>query len=174
MKKRFKQFANDDCLDVIKKMEEKYEAEKAYNAELKQKQDKRNARNTRIYAIVFICIIIAIIGVVVSFVSCGVRNYVKFSRIDEDTCSIAGVYAVGKKSITDVKIPLEYKGKDVVRIDASAFKNCNSLKKVSISSNVKEIGESAFSSCDALSSVDMTDSVEIIGGSTFYNCDSLV
>lgn len=55
-----------------------------------------------------------------------------------------------------------------------AFKDCNLLKTVTLSSGVTAIGSEAFDGCSALDSISIPPSVGSIGGKAFSNCTSLV
>ena len=61
----------------------------------------------------------------------------------------------------------------VTKINQYAFRNCDSLKSVTIGDGVKSIGEWAFYNCFNLTSVVIPDSVESIGEYAFYNCFNL-
>ena len=58
---------------------------------------------------------------------------------------------VYEKTLTEVIIPEEYSGKPVTSIGRDAFKNCNSLKSVTVPNSVTSIWE--LSSCDSLESI---------------------
>lgn len=54
-----------------------------------------------------------------------------------------------------------------------AFKNCRSLKHVSLSEKTHFIGTMAFCDCDSLSDIRLPDSIKEIKESAFYGCGSL-
>lgn len=56
-------------------------------------------------------------------------------------------------------------------IEKDAFKNCNSIEKISLPDSLIEIG--GFSNCSMLTNIDIPDSVIKIGISAFYDCDGL-
>ncbi len=58
-------------------------------------------------------------------------------------------------------------------INSSYFRNCESLKSITIPDNVTKIGGSAFSGCSSLTSITIPDSVTTIGDYAFYGCSSL-
>lgn len=60
----------------------------------------------------------------------------------------------------------------ITSIGGEAFKNCYSLKKITIPKGVTSIGESAFRSCIGLQEIIM-EGVTSIGGSAFKNCNHL-
>jgi len=74
---------------------------------------------------------------------------------------------------TEVIIPMQYEGKDVVTIADSAFKNNAKIKSVQIPDTVTSIGNSAFHNCIQLADITIPDSVTSIGSSALYNCVGL-
>ena len=88
------------------------------------------------------------------------------------------IYQVnGNKDAKSVKIPATIRINDkdyaVTEIVAGAFKNCSSLKTVSIGSNVTTIGDGAFQGCSKLTKVTIPAKVTKIGKNAFYNCKKL-
>lgn len=61
----------------------------------------------------------------------------------------------------------------IVKIDSEVFKDCYTLKSITIPDTVTEIGNSAFENCIALEKIDIPDSVTKIGYRAFANCKSL-
>ena len=78
----------------------------------------------------------------------------------------------GKIAIPDT---VTYNGKTyaVTSIGSSAFRNCTSLKSVTIGDAVTSIGSYAFRNCSSLKSVTIPDAVTTIGNYAFYYCTSL-
>ena len=76
-------------------------------------------------------------------------------------------------SDTELIIPSTLDGYKVTSIGTSAFRNCTSLKNVTIPEGVTCIGESVFYRCTSLESVTIPESVTSIGESAFYRCTSL-
>ena len=77
---------------------------------------------------------------------------------------------------SDITLPNEVNGRDVVGIAANAFKtnnSKNSIKSITLPSTYKYIGEYAFYDCDSLVTVNLPDTFEEIGNSAFENCDAL-
>ncbi len=64
-------------------------------------------------------------------------------------------------------------GNSVTSIGEGAFYECNSLKNITIPDSVTSIGSSAFYKCTSLTSITIPDSVTSIGSSAFYKCTSL-
>ena len=58
-------------------------------------------------------------------------------------------------------------------IDSEAFRECDSLTKVTLPDSVTEIGDSAFENCDSLTEVTLPDTVCRLKQYAFYDCDSL-
>ena len=58
-------------------------------------------------------------------------------------------------------------------IDAEAFKDCKTLKSITMEGNVAIIGAQAFFGCTSLETVDMGDDVVSIGYQAFYACTEL-
>ena len=70
-------------------------------------------------------------------------------------------------------IPSTIEGKIVTTIGKYAFKDCYSLKSITIPDSVISIGYGAFENCDSLTSITIPDSVISIGDDAFSGCDSL-
>ena len=71
-------------------------------------------------------------------------------------------------------IPTTIEGKIVTTIGKYAFKDCYSLKSITIPDSVISIGYGAFENCDSLTSITIPDSVTTIGDYAFSGCDSLI
>ena len=59
------------------------------------------------------------------------------------------------------------------KIGAFAFRDCKTLKTISIPTTVLEIGNSAFNNCSSLESIYIPGSVTTIGTQAFYGCNSI-
>ena len=81
--------------------------------------------------------------------------------------STANLYLNGVL-VTDLKIPA-----GVTAISNHAFRNCNSLERITLSEGLTSIGTNAFSQCANLISISVPNSVMSIGNYAFYNCSSL-
>ena len=87
--------------------------------------------------------------------------------IREDTVGIATWAFWGCNQITEVVIPDSVKHMNMI------FRDCSSLKSVTLPNGLTKIGASLFQECTALESVTIPSSVNTIGDSAFYGCRSL-
>lgn len=76
-------------------------------------------------------------------------------------------------SPSDITLPGEVNGRDIVGIAKDAFKAENSIKSVTIPSSYKYISDYAFYDCDSLVTVKLPDSIEEIGVGVFESCNKL-
>ena len=68
---------------------------------------------------------------------------------------------------------LHENGMRIVAIADNAFKGCNNLTSVILSSGIKQIGSGAFADCTGLESVSLNTSVTAIPDDAFNGCTSL-
>jgi len=61
-----------------------------------------------------------------------------------------------------------------VKIDAEAFRGCDSIAKINLPDTVTSIGASAFRGCTALNEIRMSSAVTEIGEYAFYACHGLL
>ena len=92
---------------------------------------------------------------------------VKNVAIREDTVGIATWAFWGCNQITEVVIPDSVKHMNMI------FRECSSLKSVTLPNGLTKIGASLFQECTALESVTIPSSVNTIGDSAFADCRSL-
>ena len=74
---------------------------------------------------------------------------------------------------TAVEIPEEIKGVSIVGVAKNAFKDCTSLKSLTLPDTVKKIGDYAFSGCNYMVLTALPKSVESIGERAFYSCSGI-
>ena len=74
---------------------------------------------------------------------------------------------------TEITIPAQYEGRDVVAIETRAFYKNNKLKKVTIPDTVTELGSSVFKKCKNLETVKLSKNISVMGGECFKDCESL-
>ena len=79
---------------------------------------------------------------------------------------------IGNRS--NVIIPYSIDGNIVISIGYGAFRDCTSLRNITIPDSVTYIDESVFMNCTSLISVKIPDSVTYIGWNAFYDCTSLI
>lgn len=84
-------------------------------------------------------------------------------------CRIMGI---GTCTDTDIVIPTECEGVEVVSINSAAFKGCN-ITSVAVPPSVRSIGDQAFWNCTGLRRVELFDGLRSIGYSAFADCTSL-
>ena len=76
-------------------------------------------------------------------------------------------------SEANITVPSQLGGMTVAGIHASSFKNCTSLKSVTVPDCVEGIGDSAFSSCTNLKSITLPNQLDSISRWLFDGCTSL-
>lgn len=72
-----------------------------------------------------------------------------------------------------LKIPSKYKGKTVVKIGASAFKNKTEIKTVILSEGLEEMNSAAFRGCTNLEEVEFPSTLKYVGSNLFNGCVKL-
>ena len=83
------------------------------------------------------------------------------------------ISGVNDTSLTEIEIPSEIDGKTVIGISKDAFRECKSLKSVTIPDSVVEIKGHAFQNCTELESIELPVSINFIGEYAFNNCTAL-
>ncbi len=93
----------------------------------------------------------------------------KYKLLADGTAEITE-YSGSAKAL---EIPSEIYGYTVTSIGDFAFRDCESLRNITIPDSLKEIGVWSFGYCTSLTSVTIPDSVTSIGSHAFYGCESL-
>lgn len=70
--------------------------------------------------------------------------------------------------VTDLVIP-----DNVTKISAAAFKDCTSLKTLTLGKNVKEVSTAAFSGCKGLNSVSLNEGLSKLYDTVFLGCSAV-
>lgn len=78
-----------------------------------------------------------------------------------------GNLAFARTAVEEVVIPGN------VTLGISVFKECQSLKKVTIGNGLKTIPNQTFMKCTALAEINLPDSITFYGTNSFYGCSSL-
>lgn len=76
-------------------------------------------------------------------------------------------------SETEIEIPSEIEGMQVVSIAKDAFKNNEYVEKLIIPGSIRAIGISSFQGCINLKTVELQEGVEMICSYAFRNCKTL-
>ena len=122
----------------------------------------------------FLAIAAFAIMTVVCAVAAGAENYsygdFSYTVLDDGTVKITDYNGSAEK----IDIPAEIDGKSVTNIGIYAFRECTSLKSVTIPNSVTIIDMWAFFCSTNLTSVSIPESVTSIGWSAFGGCRSLI
>lgn len=86
---------------------------------------------------------------------------------------ISGASSIGLRAFAGTKITSVVIPDGIESINAEAFLDCYTLKKITIPDSVTYIGNSAFQNCDEITSIVIPQSVTSIGYDAFYGCFSL-
>ena len=101
--------------------------------------------------------------------SAELNNYQYYPLSDKTWAIAVGNNRLLKK----LTVPKWYQGRMVTQIIDSGFKDCTSLKEISIPDSVASIGRNAFSGCSALSSIAIPEGITSIEDHTFSGCSAL-
>ena len=122
----------------------------------------------------FLAIAAFAVMAVVCAIGAGAENYsygdFSYTVLDDGTVKITDYNGSAEK----IDIPAEIDGKSVTNIGIYAFRECTSLKSVTIPNSVTIIDMWAFFCCTNLTSVSIPESVTSIGWSAFGGCRSLI
>ncbi len=73
----------------------------------------------------------------------------------------------------ELVIPAEHDGMPVESIWPEAFKDCKTLKSVTLPDTVNSIGTAGFAGCENLESINLTNNIKTIGQEAFQDCSRL-
>lgn len=123
----------------------------------------------------FICFVVFIVGIsTLNFnVSAKEKNEYTEDGISYTVNNNSVVIIGGDKDAKTLDIKDKYKGKKVVEIADSAFKDYTNLETIYMPEKIKTIGDYAFANCTSLKDVDINEKVKTIGSHAFENCESL-
>lgn len=123
----------------------------------------------------FICFVVFIVGMsTLNFnVSAKEKNEYTEDGISYTVNNNSVVIIGGDKDAKTLDIKDKYKGKKVVEIADSAFKDYTNLETIYMPEKIKTIGDYAFANCTSLKDVDINEKVKTIGSHAFENCESL-
>lgn len=76
-------------------------------------------------------------------------------------------------TLSDITLPNEVNGRDIVGVAKDAFKAENSIKSVTMPDTYTYIDEYAFYDCDSLASIKLSANLEEFGIGAFESCDLL-
>lgn len=74
---------------------------------------------------------------------------------------------------SELTVPSEIAGQDVLAIGEDCFAGCTELTTVILPDTIATIGDGAFSGCTGLRGIYIPKSVNVIGEKAFYGCTSL-
>lgn len=98
----------------------------------------------------------------------GLSEYVKKIVVNHAAKIPAGFFENCKK----LETLIFSKDSALVSVDKNAFRNCSSLKTLTLPSTLKTIGEGAFEGCKALPEIDLS-AITSVGKNAFKGCASL-
>ena len=95
-----------------------------------------------------------------------------FYELNDDGTGYIVVHNATPDAIV-ASIPATYKGKPVVAIGDSAFRDSATLQTVTLPDSITEFGACAFFGCQSLLSFSLPASLTVIGDFAFYDCYNL-
>ena len=185
----------DDCrkaADNAKKEEDKQkkEAEKKQKEENARREKERKKRERKqsienigkaVKGIAKLAIVVAVLVVVGSFfynrymspTYYGTTFYLGTLFDYKEYVIADSVEVIPEELFMGVDMESVVISESVYSIESGAFKDCASLKHVTMPSSVWFIREEAFYNCDSLQSIALPRSIDVIERRAFGNCDSL-
>ena len=97
-------------------------------------------------------------------------GYVMVSHAGVQTVTITGY----RGTTTELVIPDNINNAEVTAIDDNAFRECKTVRTLSIPDSVESIGDYAFYGCDNLRSISFGVGIKSIGTRAFSDCGSLI
>ena len=94
-----------------------------------------------------------------------------FSLSDDSKFYI--VEGIGDCTDENIVVPVSYKGLIVRKIGDYAFKDCHSIKSITLHDGIKSIGYSSIAWCDSLTNVTLGNGLTSIGDNAFTYCPNL-
>ena len=113
-----------------------------------------------------------------AFSECGKLTSVNYTGTIDQWVQIVGLFALmskktSKKLFINNELVTEANITTATKINAYAFRRCESLTSVTIGNSVTEIGSSAFEACSNLTSVTMGNGVTSTSDYSFKGCQNL-
>ncbi len=93
-----------------------------------------------------------------------------FTRNDNQTYTVSGI---GNVKDSDIIIPSQYNGLDVVKIGDMAFENCKHIKRIVLPETIKTVGIWSFLNCTGLTEINLPKSVQTLSSTAFTGCSNL-
>ncbi|MGP1369371.1 MAG: leucine-rich repeat domain-containing protein [Treponema sp.] len=101
-------------------------------------------------------------------------NCLKVKLREDKTVCICGLTDDFKRNLKEAfHIPETIYGLKVTEIGDHAFKECSSLKEITLPASLKSIGNGAFWKCTHLETISISDGLTTIGDEAFRRCSSL-
>lgn len=115
-------------------------------------------------------------GTVFSYEHKGNQIHYKIHRSGNTVCVTREGTNKYNSSVLEIPSRVMYEGKEyiVVEIDNEGIKNARNVKKIIVTSGVKNVMKDAFVDCPNLREVFLEDGVSRISGQAFRNCPRIV
>ena len=96
-----------------------------------------------------------------------------YTKLDDGTYVLKNIVEGCEELATEINIPSQYNGGDVISIGNRALSGATNARKITIPNTVRKIGEYAFYNCSSLTNITIPNSVTRIAWYAFQNCSSL-